>query len=68
MNHVEGLNELQKLKVYKTWARLDRLRTPRFIGCKHHYINGVCINCLHTENGDSLAYLREKELGSYADI
>lgn len=26
----------------------------------HHFINGVCPNCFYTEDGESLAYLREK--------
>lgn len=68
MNHINGLDKLSKLTVYKTWGRLDDLRIPRFIICDHHYINGICINCLNTEDGNRLAYLREKELGSYADI
>jgi hypothetical protein len=68
MNHIKGLNNLERLKVYKSWMRLDKLRQPRFIGCDHTYIDGVCVKCLNTNNGDSLAYLREKENNSYADI
>jgi hypothetical protein len=68
MNHVRGLESLQKLKVYKSWVRLDKLRMLILMDCEHTYINGICIKCLTGETGESLAYLREKELGSYAYI
>jgi len=38
--------------------------------CPNHYlVNEVCPNCLYTEEGESLVYLREKEYeNSYANI